>query len=197
MGMRQSGNQIFGVGIAGRWMGKEVSAVSDPFEWAVDRIPTKTTTGGFGCGNPNAMSKDPAHENVETLRKAYSLWHESRGGSVEHWLGLMAEDVTIRSLASAAKTMEFAQPRDGRAEARHYFTALAAEWEMVRFTAEEFIAQGDRVVVLSRCAFRSRRTGREVESPKADVFRLRDGQIVEVMEFFDTAQAAVAAGALS
>ncbi|MFO1458776.1 MAG: nuclear transport factor 2 family protein [Verrucomicrobiota bacterium] len=138
------------------------------------------------------MNPDRTADHVELLRRAYALWHETRGGSVEHWLGLMSGDVTIRSVAGAQPTLQFANPRDGLAEARHYFTALAAEWEMVHFTTEDFIAQGDRVVVLSRCSFRNRRTGREVESPKADVFRFRDGKIIEVVEFFDTAGAAAA-----
>ena len=56
-------------------------------------------------------------------------------------------------------------------------------------TPTEFIADGDRVVVLSTCAFRHRGSGKVAESPKADVYRFRDGQIVEFFEFFDTAAA--------
>jgi ketosteroid isomerase-like protein len=37
-----------------------------------------------------------------------------------------------------------------------------------------------------------RKTGIVVESPKADVFRFRDGLIVEFFEFFDTARALAA-----
>ena len=64
-----------------------------------------------------------------------------------------------------------------------------ADWELIHFTPEEFIADGDRVVVLSSVAFRFRATGKVAESPKADVFRFRDGKIVEFFEFFDTARA--------
>ncbi|HEX4609481.1 MAG TPA: nuclear transport factor 2 family protein, partial [Urbifossiella sp.] len=78
---------------------------------------------------------------------------------------------------------------DGKAGAERYFAGLAAEWEMVRFTPTEFIAQGDRVVVLSDVAFCYRPTGKVAESPKADVFRFRDGRIVEFFEFLDTAAA--------
>lgn len=42
---------------------------------------------------------------------------------------------------------------------------------------------------LSSVAFRHRKTGKVAESPKADVFRFRDGLIVEFAEFFDTARA--------
>ncbi|MGL4462541.1 MAG: nuclear transport factor 2 family protein [Planctomycetia bacterium] len=41
-------------------------------------------------------------------------------------------------------------------------------------------------------AYRHRETGKIAESPKADVVRFRDGQIVEFFEFFDTARALAA-----
>jgi ketosteroid isomerase-like protein len=135
---------------------------------------------------------DKHHENVGKLRRAYQLWHDTRGGSVKHWLDLMAEDVTIRSLTAGAPGMAFTKANRGKAEAAQYFAGLAADWELIHFTLTEVIAEGDRVVVLSTCAFRHRRTGKVAESPKADVFRFRDGQIVEFFEFFDTALALAA-----
>jgi len=131
-------------------------------------------------------------DNVAKLRQAYKNWHDTRGGSAQHWLDLMTDDVTMRSLTAGAPGMAFTKANTGKAEARQYFSGLAADWEMVHFTPEEFIAQGDRVVVLSSCAFRYRKTGKAVESPKADVFRFRGGLIVEFFEFFDTARALAA-----
>jgi uncharacterized protein len=46
-------------------------------------------------------------KNVETLKDAYQRWHDSKAGSVDHWLSLMTDDVNFRSLAEGAKTMEF------------------------------------------------------------------------------------------
>jgi len=39
-------------------------------------------------------------ENVARLNDAYRQWHESKGGSVQTWLDLMADDVSVRSLAN-------------------------------------------------------------------------------------------------
>ena len=136
---------------------------------------------------------DASTDNVSKLRKAYQLWHDTRGGSADYWLGLMADDVKMRSITDGAPEMAFTRATHGKEDAVHSFTGLAADWEMIHFTAEEFIAQGDRVVVLSRVAFRHRRTGKVAESPKADVFRFRDGLIVEFHDFFDTARAFAAA----
>jgi uncharacterized protein len=131
-------------------------------------------------------------DNVGKLRRAYQLWHDTRGSSAQHWLDLMADNVRMRSLTAGAPGMDFTKANHGKAEAAQYFAGLSADWEMIHFTPAEFIAQGDRVVVLSTCAFRHRKTGKVAESPKADVFRFRDGRIVEFFEFFDTARALAA-----
>ena len=133
-----------------------------------------------------------AQDNVASLRLAYQQWNDTRGRSVQAWFDLFAEDITIRSLGGNAAAFEFAQSRNGKADAERYFAALGAAWEMVYFLPEDFIAEADRVVVVSRVAFTFRQTGKVVESPKADIYRFRDGKVVEFMEFFDTAAALAA-----
>lgn len=132
---------------------------------------------------------DPSHDNVGKLRLAYKSWHDTRGADAQPWLDLMADDVKSGAVSDGAPEMVFTKSRCGKAGAAKYFSELHAAWEMIHFTPEEFIAQGDRVVVLSKVAFRFRKTGKVAESPKADVFRFRDGLIVELFEFFDTAGA--------
>lgn len=129
---------------------------------------------------------DATESNVSKLRSAHQQWNDTRGGSASVWLALMADDVVLGSAAGGAAGMEFTKGRTGKAEAEAYFAGLAADWELVHFTPEEFVAQGDTVVVLSWVAFRSTRTGKVAESPKADVFHFRDGRITAFREFFDT-----------
>ncbi len=131
-------------------------------------------------------------ENAARLRHAYQRWHDTKGGSADTWLDLMADDVRMRSVGEGAPGMDFTRPNVGKAAAAAYFAGLAGDWEMVHYTADEFIARDDRVVVLSLVAFRYRATGKVASSPKADVFRFRDGMIVEFFEFFDTAAALAA-----
>jgi uncharacterized protein len=133
--------------------------------------------------------------NLTTLENAYRLWHDSKAGSVAHWLSLMADDVDFRSLSGGPPdAMGFRHQCRSRADVAHYFDQMATQWEMVRFTPEEFVAQKSRVAVLGSCAWRSRRTGAVVESPFAQFFTFRNGRIARVVEMFDTA-AAVAAHA--
>jgi ketosteroid isomerase-like protein len=136
-----------------------------------------------------------AQELVAKLRAAYQRWHDTRGQSVADWIDLMADDVKIRSVADGADGMKFSAPRDGKATAKDYFTALAGEWEMIHHTAEEFIADADggQVAVFGRVAFKCLRTGKVAESHIAHRWRFRDGLVVEYFEIYDTAKAFAAA----
>ena len=133
-----------------------------------------------------------ASDNVSRLKEAYRLWHETKGASVPQWLDLLAEDVRFRSLSGGAPGMEFTRDCHSRADVERYYAEMAADWEMVHYTVDEFIAQDDRVVMLGSCAWRNRRTGSVVETPKADIFKFKDGRIVDFLEFYDTAKAMAA-----
>src|SRR5262245_49511094 len=117
-----------------------------------------------------------SQDNVEKLRHVYQAWNDTRGGSVRAWLDLMADDVLIHSPGNHACGLDFDAGNRGRDKAEQYFAGLTDAWEMIHFTPVEFIADGDRIVVLSQVAFRSRLTGKVAESPKADFFRFRDGK---------------------
>jgi ketosteroid isomerase-like protein len=101
--------------------------------------------------------------------------------------------VAVRSLADGDAAMKFSAPRNGRAEMQHYFADLAEQWEMLEFHADEIICEGDRVVMLGRCAWRCRATGKVAQSPVAQFWRFRDGLAVEFFDFYDTARAFAAA----
>ena len=130
--------------------------------------------------------------NVEILREGYRLWNDSKAESVDYWLGLLAEDVQWCSIGDGAPGLEFSKTRSSKAEVVEYLQELGSEWNLIHYSVEEFVAEGDRVVVLGNCGWCNKRTGRTVESPKADFFRLKDGKIVEFFEFFDTAKSIAA-----
>jgi uncharacterized protein len=132
-------------------------------------------------------------ENVQKLKEAYGFWNENLGSSNQKWMDLMDDNISFRSLAGGAPGMEFTLDCSGKKDLERYFGGLAAEWEMLHYTPEEFIAQGDRVVVLSRCGWRNRKSGKTVETPKADFFRFKNGKIVDFFEFYDTHRCIAAA----
>ncbi|MGE3992644.1 nuclear transport factor 2 family protein [Pseudorhodoplanes sp.] len=133
-------------------------------------------------------------ENVAALREAYARWHESKGGSVDHWMELLDDNVSFGSLAGGALgALPFATFYDRRTELRGYFEGLLRDWEMIYFTAQEFVAQGDAVVMRGATAWRNRNTGKTFATPKIDFWRFRNGRAIEFYEYFDTAGALQAA----
>jgi uncharacterized protein len=132
------------------------------------------------------MSTD---SNVAILKDAYRRWHDSKAGSVDHWLNLMTDDVQFHSLAAGAVEMAFTRSSSNKDEVKHYFAGLTSEWEMIYYEAREYIAQGDRVVALCHVSFKHRKTGKTLVTPKADFHKFRDNKICEFFEFYDTASA--------
>lgn len=131
--------------------------------------------------------------NVELLKASYRRWHDSKGGSVDHWMGIVADHGRFGSLAQGRAPLQFARDYHSRSDLLAYFKGLLGDWEMLHYTIYEYIAQGDGVFVRASTAWRNRRTGRAVDTPKADFWRFRDGKVVEFFEYYDTAQFAAAA----
>jgi hypothetical protein len=134
-----------------------------------------------------------AASNVALLQEGYRRWHESKGGSVDHWMTMVADDIKFGSLAQAAPQMAFARTYSNRDALRGYFDGLLADWEMIHYTTDEFVAEGDRVFMRGSTAWRNKRTGKTAETPKVDFWRFRDGKAVEYYEYFDTARVLAAA----
>ncbi|HVO95812.1 MAG TPA: nuclear transport factor 2 family protein [Terriglobales bacterium] len=133
--------------------------------------------------------------NLVALKEAYHLWHDTKGQSVDHWLDLMTDDVKFRSLAEGTRSMEFTRLSSCKQDVRSYFAGLTANWEMIHYRIDEYIVQGDRIVALGHCSFRNKRTGKLLETPKADFHRFRDGKICKFFELYDMAQTIAAATA--
>jgi len=66
---------------------------------------------------------------------------------------------------------------------------------MLHFSVGEFVAEGDAVFMRGSMAWRNKRTGQEVETPKVDFWRFRSGKAVEFYEYYDTARVVAAATA--
>jgi uncharacterized protein len=126
---------------------------------------------------------------VAQLKEAYNEWQESKGASSKKWLELMDEQVVFRSLAGGAEGMEFTKHCYSKADVEGYFDGLGADWEMLSYIPEYFVAEGDRVAVKSTCSWKSRKTNKVVETHKADFFRFSNDKIIEFFEFYDTAKA--------
>lgn len=134
-----------------------------------------------------------ADANKALLEIAYRLWHETKGGSVDHWMTIVSEDIRFGSLAEGVSPVAFTALRTGKAEMKGYFAGLLAGWRMIHYTIHHMVAEGDRVAVICSTAWTNRTTGKVVETPKVDVWRFRDGKGTEFYEYYDTAKLLAAA----
>ena len=136
------------------------------------------------------------HSNpyVALLEKVYSRWNETKGGSAEDFLGLFDEQVEMRTVLSEEVPSKLAGHKKSRLEAGEYFAALARDWEMNYYDAYQFVADGDDVVMIGRCAWRHRETGAEVDTPKVDIWHFENGRATRFMEMFDSLAFARAVG---
>ena len=89
-------------------------------------------------------------------------------------------------------------PSPGVHEGKEAVASLLAEtpqyWDEFKVTPDEFIEDGDTVVVLGHLEGRGKATGREVKVPFVHVWRMSDGKAKRVQLLSDTALVAEAIG---
>jgi ketosteroid isomerase-like protein len=122
-------------------------------------------------------------ENVQTVKAAYAAF---KRGDIPALLNLLVEDVTWIQPGPAA-TIATAGERHGRQQVAQYFALVNETFEVEEFEPQEFIAAGDRVVVLGRYRRRVKAMGRADESDWVHVFTVREGKITTHQAYADTA----------
>lgn len=123
---------------------------------------------------------------IDQVTEAYRTWRESRGSNVDEVIEMMADEIEMRSVLDPALPDDLAADRKTRDEARQYFEILSRDWEMIDYPQEKIVADEDTVVWIGRCHWRHKPTGREINSPKVDIWTFRDGKAVKFMEMFDS-----------
>jgi uncharacterized protein len=130
---------------------------------------------------------------IERLKAAYRAWADTKGASIETWVGLLADVVDFRSLANGRLGIPWTKTRRSPAEVREYLRDLTTTFEMEHYTIERYVCQDDTIVVICSTGWRNRATGKRFDTPKVDVWRVKDGKIVAFFEYYDTAAVGEAA----
>jgi len=125
-----------------------------------------------------------AQENKQVVMEAYRLFQR---GDIAQRLGRCHDDAAW--VNPEVEHVSFAGTHHGRAGIARYFKMLDEEAQALHFDPKEFLADGDKVVVLGEAAWLSRLTGRTHEGPWVHAFTLRDGKIARFENYFDTAGA--------
>jgi ketosteroid isomerase-like protein len=132
------------------------------------------------------MTDERTRTPAERLRQAYRIWSDSRGASSEQWIELLAPNIEMRSVLTPDLPDDLAATRRNLSGALEYFQTVARDWEMIDFSAERYVDGGDDVVMVGRCAWRNRATGKIVDTPKVDIWHFEDGKAVSFLEMFDS-----------
>lgn len=124
----------------------------------------------------------------DRLRDLYSRWVGSGGTSVDVWLDMVSDDFQLISTLGGSRHIEFSRKANGKADLVAYFQGLIGDWELTEFSINEIFAADDRIVVVSRQAYRNRRTDKIADGPIVHIWRFRDDEAIELQAFADTAK---------
>jgi hypothetical protein len=132
--------------------------------------------------------RDVQHENVEALRPVYEEWGR---GNWRPRFDVYADDMEwgwsseFPELQGVSRDPEFTSTR---------LRTWLSHWEDWRCQAEDYIAAGEHVVVLTRYTGRGRGSGAAVDTRGAHLWRMRDGEAVRLEVFSSRSRALAAAG---
>lgn len=119
-------------------------------------------------------------QNVELVRGAYAAFAKN---DLEHVLNCMAPPVEW--VTPQVADLPFTGRRQGRGQVADYFRLNKEMLTMRAFLPSEFVAQGNKVVVLGHGAWTSKATGRDFESDWVHVYTVENGEILAFREFLD------------
>ena len=119
-------------------------------------------------------------ESLQVVKDGYAAFGR---GDLPGLLALMADDVEWRAPGPGLPLAGTYRGRDGVGS---FFQKLAQEAEILEFQPREFLADGDRVLVVGSERARVRSTGRTVEIDWVMSFTVRDGKVAAFQEFYDT-----------
>jgi uncharacterized protein len=122
-------------------------------------------------------------ENTALVQQAYALFGR---GDIAGLLKLMSDDVSWEM--PVVPNVPFSGKFDGPAAVGGYFVAGAVEF--LKFEPQDFLAKGDKVVVLGERQIRTRQRGIEYGGPMAQVITVQGGKLKRFEDFGDTAQLA-------
>ncbi|MGA3024926.1 MAG: nuclear transport factor 2 family protein [Bryobacteraceae bacterium] len=126
-------------------------------------------------------------DNVRLIQKAYADYSR---GDMAALFDAFADDI----LWITPGNTELAGERQGKEEVAGFFRTLGEQWDFLAFEPREYIASGDRLVVLGRYDVRSRQTGRTAASHWAMVWTIQNGKATRFQEYTDTSTLEASAG---
>jgi uncharacterized protein len=122
-------------------------------------------------------------QNVELIKSAYAAFTRDDRQTL---LDLISGDVDFQH-PMPRSIWPWAGHSRGRDAFARFLDGLAQTTETERLEPREFIAQGDKLVVLMFERFRIKATGIAVDNSYVHVFTIKNGKVAQFLVFEDTA----------
>jgi ketosteroid isomerase-like protein len=125
--------------------------------------------------------------NREAMRALIEQAYAARGkGDIEGLMAAFHPDAVF-ALAGEKKTLAIAGAIEGHSNVRDAMTGFIASFEFISRDIVSFVVDGDRAAVHSRLKARFVPKDTTFTSDLVDMFKFRDGKVIELIEFIDTA----------
>jgi len=123
-------------------------------------------------------------ENTKVARRLYETFNS---GDVEGFLNTFSEDASWNS--PDIENVPLETNVTGRDKIGEFLTKIDEYEEFLKIEPKEFIAQGDKVVVLGELQVRSKLTDKQYDSGFVHIIEVKDGKAISFLEYFDNAAA--------
>jgi uncharacterized protein len=121
-------------------------------------------------------------QNTQLVQRTYGSF---RDGDIPALLDSLSEGV--RWVTAEIEGVPTGGTRRGPEQVGEFFRILSDTQESRGLELSEFVAQGDKVVVLGHYVWHVKATGKVWESDFAHVLTVRDGKVTGFQEYTDTA----------
>jgi ketosteroid isomerase-like protein len=118
-------------------------------------------------------------DNKQVVRQMYEAYGR---GDIDAVLAYLTDDFDWNAPGGAP----FSGHRVGPQQMRQFFSEMQRWVQVDEFDADEFLADGDKVVVLGRQRATVRETGEHYETPWAHIYTLRNGKVAAGLALADT-----------
>src|SRR3989442_7581683 len=131
-------------------------------------------------------------DTKQLVMQGYQMFQDK---DIKGLLTLLADD--IEWLGPESESIPFAGEYRGRDQVAQYFGELEQAQDVIQFSPQEFIAEGDKVVVCGTSSWTVKATGQRYDNPWVHIFTIRDGKVARFQQYNDTAAAERAYTALT
>jgi ketosteroid isomerase-like protein len=140
-------------------------------------------------GSTSDAGDEPMIAPVDVTKHVFEAFGNQDVDAIAGWLH---PDVTIEFYGP--EVIPYARTFRGRDAARGFFETVLSSVDIHQFDPEEFICEGDKVVVTGHLRLTARSTGRPIESDFVHVITVADEKWLRFRDFMNTYEAAVAFG---